>query len=321
VHVSIVTPAWNAGRYIGHALRSVLVQTHRDWSMIVVDDGSSDNTGDLVRACSDTRVRLETQSNKGVSAARNRGLELASGEAVLFLDADDELAPDALTLLVRALAGAPAAAASVGAYIRKDEDGIARCSRQIHPPTGDVLERLLIGNRFANGGHLLLRTDAVRRVGRFRTDLAFGEDWEYWVRLALLAPFVGVPSRRPVLFVRERMAGAYARRATAPETFATSLDAVFAIPGLAARFSKDQLEKLRRRADAEAAWIVGRELIRRGCHADGRRFLWRSVRSAPTAKRAGLLAASFAAPALPDGWRGPFRPYVTGVTPIPSTRR
>src|SRR5690349_18150595 len=111
--VSILTPAYDVPRYVGAAVDSVLAQDFPDWEMIVVDDGSRDGTAKVVAARKDPRIRLLRQDNAGVSAARSRAIAEARGEAFLFLDADDWLAPDALSRLVDVLATAPEA---VGAY-------------------------------------------------------------------------------------------------------------------------------------------------------------------------------------------------------------
>ena len=133
----------------------------------------------------------------------------------MFLDGDDWLAPAALGLLAETLENASWAAAAVGRYARVDSNAVARLSPP--PARGCLLERLLTRNLFANGGHLLIRREAIEAAGDFRTDLVYGEDWEYWTRLAAQGEFVAVPSRSPLLFVRERLAGAYLSRATDPE--------------------------------------------------------------------------------------------------------
>jgi glycosyltransferase involved in cell wall biosynthesis len=91
MRVGIVTPAWNVARWIDGTIRSVLEQTHADWRMVVVDDGSTDATAALVGRVADPRVTLLRQANAGVSAARNAGLAALDpgADAVLFLDADD----------------------------------------------------------------------------------------------------------------------------------------------------------------------------------------------------------------------------------------
>ena len=106
--VSVITPAFNAGRYIGETIASVQGQTWRDWELLVVDDGSSDDTADRVREFLwDRRIRLLSQSNCGVSAARNAGLRLARGSYIAFLDADDAWKPENLERKLHALTTTP----------------------------------------------------------------------------------------------------------------------------------------------------------------------------------------------------------------------
>lgn len=162
----------------------MIAQSHQDWAIIVVDDGSSDATADVVARFSDPRIRLVRQSNAGVSAARNRGLGEVSGDAVLFLDGDDWLAPDALARLTAALEVEPHCVAAYGAFCFVTEAGVPVRYKRGPFPSGAILERLLEENMFANGGHMLIRRSALEAVGLFRTDLAYGEDWECWIRLA-----------------------------------------------------------------------------------------------------------------------------------------
>jgi hypothetical protein len=109
-------PGLEHGPWIGAAIRSGLPQTRIDWRMMVVDDGSTDGTPDVVRALFDERLTLLRQDHEGVSAARNRGLlgPEPSCKAILFLDADDQLTPNALTRLVAGLRAAPHAVAAAG---------------------------------------------------------------------------------------------------------------------------------------------------------------------------------------------------------------
>jgi hypothetical protein len=225
------------------------------------------------------------------------------GDALLFLDADDRLAPDALSRLTAALEASPDAVAAAGActFIGSGDT--------LLPPSGEILERLLVRNLFANGGHMLVRCTAAQGAGGFLPDLAYGEDWEFCIRIALLGPFVATREPKPVLFVRQHSGGAYQRLACDPAAFVPCMDAIFANPDLIARFGARRLAAIRRRTDAENHWIIGRELIRHRRLPEGRVWLHRSVRAAPTPKRAALLAAAYALPLLPTALRGPFRPY------------
>ncbi len=300
MRIGVVIPAFNAASYLGDAIRSVLAQTHRDWEVTVVDDGSTDGTATVAAAFTGPRIRLIRQANAGVSAARNRGLAATDADAIVFLDADDWLSPDALCTLAATVQGNPHAVAAVGPYRR-----VPGPSRIRRPPSGNLLERLLVRNLFANGGHLLIRRGALDEAGAFHTGLRYGEDWEYWTRLARIGPFGATRTCAPLLFVRERPDSAFAAMAVSPESFRPCMDAIFGAPALRAHLSPDALARLRLRAEAENDWIVGRELIRHGRWREGRSFLRRSVRAAPCLRRLALLAAG----SLPAAWIGPFRPY------------
>jgi glycosyltransferase involved in cell wall biosynthesis len=337
VRIGIVIPAYNAARWISDAIASVIAQTHRDWSLVVVDDGSTDATGEVVAGFADHRICIVRQPNAGVSTARNRGVDVLAGgtpslalprfagegscppqhslsreagegwgggAACLFLDADDSLAPDALSRLLAALESSPDTVAAVGAYTFADTH------RTRPPPSGDLLPRLLIRNLFANGGHVLIRSDALQRAGGFLTGMAYGEDWEFWTRIALQGPFAAVPGP-PVLFVRQHVGSAYHRLASNPDAFAPCMAAIFANPALHARFGSARLAAIQQRTEAENAWIIGRELIRHGRRFHGLMRLRHSFLAQPSLKRAILLAAAHLLPLLPVRLHGPFRAYQT----------
>ena len=103
-HVSVIVPCYNGERYLKATLDSVFSQTYADFELIVVDDGSTDGSAEIIRAYGD-RIRSVFTENKGVSAARNLGTRLACGARLQYLDADDLLHPDALKLRVAALTG------------------------------------------------------------------------------------------------------------------------------------------------------------------------------------------------------------------------
>jgi glycosyltransferase involved in cell wall biosynthesis len=325
VHIAIIIPAFNLAPYLRDCLLSVLDQTHTDWSAVVVDDGSSDATGAVAARCLDKRIHLIRQENAGVSAARNTGIEAilrctqslptspgtpvsdagaigSTPDAFLFLDGDDWLARNALALLAETLVAAPCAVAACGRYARVALNGAIRLAPA--PPDGCLLERLLIRNLFANGGHLLIRREAIQVAGGFRTDLLYGEDWDYWARVAMLGDFIAVRSRAPVLFVRERLGSAYLSYGTDPEAYRPAMDAIYRNADVVSRLGPVRLAELRRRADAETAWSVGRELIRHGKRRQGQHWLAHSFRVAPNLKRLTLIILS--------GFRfGPFRLYQT----------
>ena len=306
LRIGLVIPARDAAPWIGATLASVRAQSHAVWQAVVVDDGSIDATAAIAAGTGDPRIAVlravPAGVSAGVSAARNRGLAAlfaaaAPVAAVLFLDADDLLAPDALARLAATLAAHPGAAAACGAWAAVTAAG-APLPGHHKPAGGDVLARLLCRNLFVNGGQLLIRAGAVRAAGGFRPELTYAEDWEYWLRLARQGRFAPVPGRRPVLFVRRRADGACARAGGDPAAFAPALAAGFAATELKDRFGPARLARLRARMEAENHWVVGRALLRRDRRAEGLAWLRRSVAARPGARRAALLALWHAAPAL-----------------------
>ncbi len=188
--VSIVIPAYNAERWIARAIDSALGQDWPDVEVIVVNDGSTDNT-ERVCLSYGSGIRYFWQENRGVSAARNKGIELATGATIGFLDADDELLPHMVSTLMDALRRFPAAEVASGAFIHKTPEGVTRL-----PPEGAVLgagrqvgvieDFFRVYARFPVVviGTVLVRRSVFDAVGLFRTDLRLGEDPEMWSRIA-----------------------------------------------------------------------------------------------------------------------------------------
>lgn len=114
--VSVIVPVYQAEKYIKKCINSVLDQTFTDWEMILVDDGSKDNSGEICDAFArtDARIKVIHQENTGVSGARNKGIEASSGEYIAFLDSDDYYKPDMLDKLVKTLLSSGADSAGCG---------------------------------------------------------------------------------------------------------------------------------------------------------------------------------------------------------------
>jgi len=182
--VSIVMPAYNAGPYIEETIRSVQGQTHQNWELIVVDDGSTDETAEKVEAVAqhDPRVKLLRQANAGKSAARNTGLDLASGEFITFLDADDSFLVRKLTIQVAMLERSPDVGVVVGGHVRTDESG--RVVRARTRPDGAQIDL----NDYLGGCPFLLKAALFRAstlaTVRFDVQRKWAEDWEFLLRFA-----------------------------------------------------------------------------------------------------------------------------------------
>lgn len=188
--VSVVIPCHNYGRFLAAAIESVLGQSRPGIEVIVVDDGSTDDSAEVAARYPD--VAYVKQPNQGQAAAQNRGLEAAGGELVLFLDADDELTPGAVEALAGALRERPECAFAYGHVERVDSEGAvitgspSREARQQTCLDGDPYAYMLrTNNCLRGGGAVLYRTDLLRRAGGFSLELGnYGQDLDLNMRLA-----------------------------------------------------------------------------------------------------------------------------------------
>lgn len=180
VFISIITPAYNAGRFIGETIESVQAQTYPHWEMLIVDDGSTDDTRMIAAAYagSDKRiVMLSAGQNSGPATARNIGLQQARGRYIVFLDSDDLLLPDKLALQLQFMRSNHAAF-SFTAYRQMSEDGLqlgALIEAVATVSYWDELHTTLIG-----GGTVMLDR---QMTGEFAFESVRNEDYLLWLTL------------------------------------------------------------------------------------------------------------------------------------------
>lgn len=199
--VSVVIPAHNAERFVAQTLRSVLAQTYRNIEVLVINDGSTDRTEAIVRrfAQQDARVRLLTQSNAGVAAARNLGIQRARGQLIAPIDADDLWHLDNLAKQVEHLLKLPDSVGVVYSW-SLDIDQQNQQTGGFHAAriTGDVHATLLCHNFLGNASCTLIRRSCLVAVGgyseQFQAQQIQGcEDWDLYLRLAERYEFGVVP--------------------------------------------------------------------------------------------------------------------------------
>lgn len=187
--VSIVITCYNQGRYLRDAIESARSQTRPAGEIIVVDDGSTDDTGQVIAQI--PGVRSIRQANRGLPAARNAGLREASGEFVIFLDADDTLEAVAVEAGLRAFATAPSSAFVFGRFLWSD--GGARWQDVVSamPWPGSPYAGLLHRNFIGMHATVMYRRDVVLRAGAFDESLPACEDYDLYLRLARAHPVHG----------------------------------------------------------------------------------------------------------------------------------
>jgi len=182
--VSIIIPTYNRADLVGHAIESVLEQTYADWELIVVDDGSEDDTRDVVARYTDPRIQYIYQENRKLPGARNTGIRASTGEYVAFLDSDDRFLPDKLEAQVASIADR----ADVGLVASgwTEVDGQLNPLRTICPWRLNVklsLDSWLYGCPFIVPV-ILVRRHWLQQVGLFDEKQHYVEDWDLWLRLA-----------------------------------------------------------------------------------------------------------------------------------------
>ena len=207
--ISVVIPLYNKKKQIAYTLQSVFEQTFQDFEIVVVDDGSTDNSVEEVEKFDDSRIRLIHQTNAGVSAARNRGIEEARGELIAFLDADDEWLPEYL-------------ATQYGLYQKYPECSVYACNYEFRDSEGKVTPTIIrklsfegedgiLSNYFevASCSHpplwtsaVVVKKSAIQAIGGFPIGIKSGEDLLTWARLAVSGAIVY--SRKSLaVFVRD----------------------------------------------------------------------------------------------------------------------
>lgn len=199
--ISVIIPAYNAERTILETITSVQQQTFSDFEIIVINDGSTDRTLELLESIKDERIKIFSYENGGLAAARNRGISHATGEFIAFLDADDMWTADKLELQLLALQKHPEAGVVYSWSQFMDEKGKLTYVVDDRLIEGYVYEKLLINNFLNNGSCVLIRRQAIESVGEFDSACKGCEDWDFYLRLAVDWHFVLVP--KPQIIYRQ----------------------------------------------------------------------------------------------------------------------
>ena len=193
--ISVIMPCYNAGLHLPASVGSLQAQSYTDWELVIVDDGSTDDSWHVLQQLThaDSRIRVFQQPNAGAAAARNRALQEARGAYTAFLDADDTWHPEFLEAMLTALAANPDAGI---AYCGWQNIGLGKGRDEpFIPPeyeNSDKVESLLGGCRWPIHG-ALVRTHIIKDAGCFDENLSSCMDYDLWLRLGTTHPLVRVP--------------------------------------------------------------------------------------------------------------------------------
>jgi glycosyltransferase involved in cell wall biosynthesis len=203
--VSIIMPAYNVAPYIASAIRSALVQTYTDFELIVVDDGSKDNTAEIVKSMmrEDPRIRMVQQANRGLAGARNTALRAARGEMLALLDSDDMWEPEFLAAQMAILDARPEVdiVTGNGWYLEGPRHGAL--ARPYPDPRPDPVLASIIGDEWSVFIMSVMRRRVYTAIGPFDEEMRSNEDYDFWLRAAV-AGFTFARNDRPLGYYRVR---------------------------------------------------------------------------------------------------------------------
>lgn len=191
--VSVVIATYNMAGYLPQAVQSVLEQSYSDVEVQIVDDGSSDDTAQVVQRWSDdVRVRVHRQANAGQARAKNEGIARSTGQFIAFLDADDAWLPGKLSRQMPLFAGHPEVGVVYSDYERMDAQGLPLSKGATRMHRGRISGPLLIEN-FVSFPSAVVRRECFARDGSFDETLDMGIDYELWLRLSAHWEFDFIP--------------------------------------------------------------------------------------------------------------------------------
>ncbi|MFH0702008.1 MAG: glycosyltransferase [bacterium] len=190
--VSIIVTTYNRKHYLKDTLDSVFNQTFNDFELIIIDDGSTDETKELIKLYKCQRIKYFYQNNSGLNAARNAGINLACGEFLAFLDSDDIWLPTKLEKQVNILEKYPDICLVYCGTLLINEENKIIGQKPLVQYGGYVLNKLIFTNFLYNGSCVLFRSSCLDKVGLFDISIKRMTDWEFYLRFALYYRFYGI---------------------------------------------------------------------------------------------------------------------------------
>ena len=293
--VSVVVPCYNGARHLREAIESALLQTHGDVEILVVDDGSTDDSATIAEGYM-PRVRCIRQTNAGPSAARNRALEIATGEFVALLDADDRYHPTKLALQVEVLNARRDIGAVYCGWRLVDVTGAILPEGGWPHDEGDLLEPLLLGNLF-HPVSVVVRADLVARVGGFDIRRPVNEDWDLFLRLSRTGMRWACVDEA-LCDYRIHPGQSHQRLALVHEVASAILDHAFTSPDISG-----PIRRLEPEAREEADLRAAAEFYAAGSVMEGHLAFRRAVDRRPGILGESKTAIRFLRLVLPDGYR------------------
>ncbi|XWK85820.1 MAG: glycosyltransferase [Phormidium sp.] len=210
--ISVIIPAYNNEKTIQETIESVLRQTFTDFELIVINDGSTDRTLEIVSTIKDPRIKVFSYSNAGGAVSRNRGFYHSSGEFIAFLDADDLWTPDKLEAQLKALQENPQAAVAYSWLNSIDESSNFLRTGNHRTENGEIYAKLYLIPFIESGSNPLIRRQALMDIGGFDESLPASQDYDLYLRLAARYEFIAVPFPQVLYRIASNSMSANVRR-------------------------------------------------------------------------------------------------------------
>jgi glycosyltransferase involved in cell wall biosynthesis len=263
--VTIITPAYNRASFLNETVNSVLAQDYPNIEYIVLDDGSRDNTKEVMKKYSD-RVHFESHPNMGETLTVNKGFALAHGEIICVINSDDPMLSGAVRTGVQALQSNPEALAAYPDWDEIGPDSALIQHRQL--PDYDI-ENMLVGFNVAMGPGVFIRRSSIERFGMRDPQFKYVGDLEFWFRLALHGKLVHIPRALATHRVHPGAASATDQGARMADELVRMVHKVYSFENV-----PPHLKRIRRQALSwvhhEAVFYCGNDMKARWSH----RFLY-----------------------------------------------
>ena len=210
-NVSVIVPTYNCATYLPDAIDSVLAQTFKDFEIIIVDDGSTDNTREVVKKYG-LQIKYIYQENKGPSAARNLGIQSSNGQYIAFLDSDDIWLPQKLELQMNEFLKSPSTGlVTCGRYNIDSNGALQECLCDISYISRTKALDLFLTKNILHGGNsqVVIKRECLDKVGLFDEELHVAEDWDLWLKICKQYDFKGLNKPLVKIRIRENSQSSY----------------------------------------------------------------------------------------------------------------
>jgi glycosyltransferase involved in cell wall biosynthesis len=274
--LSVIIPVFNMERYIGECLSSIFKVKEFTMEVIVIDDGSTDDTNVVLKSFTDPRLRVISTPNRGPSAARNVGFASSRAKFILPFDADDIAVVENWRSILVTMAANPDAVLVYGerrGFEGIDNDFPRLPSGERYPADAEVIP-LIFTRNFMQMGAAFIRRDAIAAAGLWNENLRVGEDWDLWCRLACLGRFIFCPVLVMGYRLHDQSAMGSPVLRNVRDPALAAIDAIYSSPMVKLRIGHDH-RKLKRKALAWQSYHWGTRLIRNGAVWPGAKaILW-----------------------------------------------